>query len=213
MKERRKLKAVKKRTVTSPSAVVEVAMESEPVIPEVSEAVDGVELEINCGECGMQFNHTDYRRATDNCGHVKCLKCLQKSNDCCATCEEKGKEDNKPKPSSLSPVGPLFKVPQRPPPHRCTHCDKRFELKWNLEVHLNDTHDIEVYHACNRCHRTFTYEVDFERHMRIHDAQLYKCSICPAAFRRKDNLQRHLINLHKMSKEDIRELAMRAPEY
>ncbi|CAL8133411.1 unnamed protein product [Orchesella dallaii] len=173
-----------------------------------------------CPECKVQFNQTDFRRTKETCGHVKCRSCLVKSDDGCFTCEKLEKETRKvnKKTSSLSSssrsstLASLFATPQ-PPAHVCAHCENgNFDLKRDLEVHLKEKHNVEMYHACDLCHKVFTYKEDFERHKITHGEHPFKCSKCNWEFLKKMTLERHLKNIHKITEEAARKLANEVEE-
>ncbi|CAL8085885.1 unnamed protein product [Orchesella dallaii] len=111
------------------------------------------------------------------------------------------KDKEKKAPVSLSAFLGLEEVRETQSPHACDHCDKRFELQWDLHVHLKKVHSIESYHACQQCPRVFTRREDFERHLITHGERNFKCRVCGMAFLRLETLDRHAENHHDLLKE------------
>ena len=71
-----------------------------------------------------------------------------------------------------------------------------FNFKINLIQHKRIHNDKKPYNDCNDCKKSFNNEQDFNNHLITKhsniDARPYKCEICPAAFKRSNNLKRHI---------------------
>ncbi|XP_011062609.1 PREDICTED: zinc finger protein 708-like [Acromyrmex echinatior] len=81
-------------------------------------------------------------------------------------------------------------------PYVCEICSKVFNFKINLIQHKRIHSDKKPYNDCNDCRKGFNNEQDFINHLITKhsniDARPYKCEICPAAFKRSNNLKRHI---------------------
>jgi len=109
----------------------------------------------------------------------------------------------KKKSISLSVFLGLEKVRDEvlPTPYACEKCGKRFELQWDLHVHLKMIHSIEPYHACDQCTRVYTRLEDFERHRITHGKRRHKCCVCEMTFLRQETLECHIRNYHNLAEE------------
>lgn len=74
----------------------------------------------------------------------------------------------------------------------CTHCDKSFTHKGDLNKHLRK-HTGEQPFVCSTCDRRFAHTSNLARHMRLHSGDRpFRCSFCNKDFSRKDKLDTHL---------------------
>ncbi|RZF47853.1 hypothetical protein LSTR_LSTR010643 [Laodelphax striatellus] len=80
----------------------------------------------------------------------------------------------------------------------CDACDKKFTLKSDLTIHQRVHSGIRPYQCTvEGCNKSFTLKTSYTRHLQTHsEIQDYECTICVLAFRRKDNLERHIRNFH-----------------
>ncbi|XP_055902490.1 zinc finger protein ZFP2-like [Eupeodes corollae] len=77
-------------------------------------------------------------------------------------------------------------------PFECMKCDRRFQSKANLFVHL-DTHT-ETPYVCEICHKPSTTLRGLRLHMVNHsDEKPHKCHMCGNAYKRVTALKKHLI--------------------
>ncbi|XP_075237803.1 uncharacterized protein LOC142334020 [Lycorma delicatula] len=84
----------------------------------------------------------------------------------------------------------------------CNFCQKSFNNKNNLKVHLN-THTKEKKYICNVCQKSFNHKPDLKRHINSHtNEKNYVCNFCQKSFHRKHDLYRH-INSHTKEKNYI----------
>ncbi|KAG5344041.1 ZN235 protein, partial [Acromyrmex heyeri] len=77
---------------------------------------------------------------------------------------------------------------------QCEFCKKILSNKSLLHRHKKEIH-FNVLNDCNDCKKGFNNEQDFNNHLITKhsdiDAKPYKCEICPAAFKRSNDLKRH----------------------
>ena len=57
-------------------------------------------------------------------------------------------------------------------------------------------------YACKQCGKTFSQNGNLKTHMRLHNGQLFSCSICPKEFNTVQNLDFHVITKHTLLKCD-----------
>lgn len=105
----------------------------------------------------------------------------------------------------------------------CSICRKWYSGKSALKVHML-THSNQRRFKCNSCVKTFIDQRTLDRHLRTHASknspsiiiftiplnfrfssgnQYYKCTLCRAKSTRKDNIRRHVRNLHAESGVDV----------
>lgn len=104
----------------------------------------------------------------------------------------------------------------------CSICRKWYSGKSALKVHML-THSNQRRFKCNSCVKTFIDQRTVDRHLRTHSSknfphlfitislhrqfppgnQYYKCTLCRAKSTRKDNIRRHVRNLHAESGVDV----------
>uniref|UniRef100_A0A1B6G6V3 C2H2-type domain-containing protein n=1 Tax=Cuerna arida TaxID=1464854 RepID=A0A1B6G6V3_9HEMI len=80
-------------------------------------------------------------------------------------------------------------------PFQCDICRKRFARKYNLAKHVQ-SHSGERPYRCLNCSRRFKCKQSLERHNRVHELNIYSCTICQESFDSKRRLTRHKINEH-----------------
>ena len=73
---------------------------------------------------------------------------------------------------------------------KCYLCDKFYETKCKLNVHIRNTHSEKV--SCKVCSKEFSNSSNAEKHARtVHDGLLALCPCCLKECR-KDHMKRHL---------------------
>lgn len=66
------------------------------------------------------------------------------------------------------------------------------------------THSKQKSHQCNGCGKKFIDQRTLERHQKTHSDDIsYECTLCPAKSNRKDNIRRHVRNLHSNSEKEL----------
>ena len=77
----------------------------------------------------------------------------------------------------------------KPRPHLCTVCDKRFTRRGDLNRH-KQIHTGEKLYSCTQCEKRFTNQHYLSSHMNVHSSK-YKCSECGKCFRGNQQLTVH----------------------
>jgi len=77
----------------------------------------------------------------------------------------------------------------KPRPHVCTVCNKRFTTKSNLNVHKRRHTDTNIY-TCSHCGKCFTSQQYLRSHMNTHTSK-YKCTECGKCFQDNKRLTEH----------------------
>ncbi|XP_030752687.1 PR domain zinc finger protein 5-like [Sitophilus oryzae] len=89
----------------------------------------------------------------------------------------------------------------------CTHCEKKYILKINLEHHIEDNHNdsrsedaLQNFHKCSICGYQTRLMSSFERHQKTHlareEREMFPCSYCDKKYVSKGSLESHLGNNH-----------------
>ena len=95
---------------------------------------------------------------------------------------------------SISPSATLIEPPIGKGPFRCTVCNKEF-LKWPQFRRHKTEHLDEKSFKCRLCPMTFNFEINFQLHCMVHEAEkdgVLQCQVCPAKFSRLASLKSHL---------------------
>jgi len=77
----------------------------------------------------------------------------------------------------------------RPRPHSCTVCDKRFKGQHNLNAHQRSHAGLKLY-SCSECGKRFTFQGNLIRHSYI-SAGKYKCVECDKCYGSRCALVEH----------------------
>ena len=81
---------------------------------------------------------------------------------------------------------------------KCTHCDKTFNQKSNLDYHIQQVHYKKMEFPCSYCEKTFSSKRNKIQHELTHEGiKPFKCSKCEKAFGLKPTLLLHLAKIHQ----------------
>uniref|UniRef100_A0A2A4K7B4 C2H2-type domain-containing protein n=1 Tax=Heliothis virescens TaxID=7102 RepID=A0A2A4K7B4_HELVI len=77
--------------------------------------------------------------------------------------------------------------------YKCTACDRGFDTKRKLRIHVKRDHLLERKHKCLYCDMSFFTRYDVKKHMITHTGEKeFQCPVCLKAFGRKSTLVEHL---------------------
>ncbi|XP_047039358.1 gastrula zinc finger protein XlCGF26.1-like isoform X4 [Helicoverpa zea] len=77
--------------------------------------------------------------------------------------------------------------------YKCNACDRGFDSKRKLRIHVKRDHLLERKHKCLYCDSRFFTGYDVKKHMIIHTGEKeFECPVCLKAFARKSTLVEHL---------------------
>ncbi|XP_013417393.1 zinc finger and BTB domain-containing protein 17 [Lingula anatina] len=80
----------------------------------------------------------------------------------------------------------------------CDFCGKHFDRESAYRAHVTKHRNLATgKHACQYCEKIFSSKVDKVQHERIHTGEApLTCEFCGRAFKRAQNLRRHLVEIH-----------------
>lgn len=78
----------------------------------------------------------------------------------------------------------------------CSHCNKTFFNKSQLNIHMRAVHEKEKNYTCSLCGKSFFNAKDLSMHEVRHFEKKEKCSKCEALFFCRVDLNRHFKNKH-----------------
>ncbi|XP_037783554.1 zinc finger protein 628-like [Penaeus monodon] len=90
-----------------------------------------------------------------------------------------------------SPTSPSPSARRRKNAH-CHLCDKRFENRYKLKMHLN-THTGARPFTCDVCGKGFMRRTTLNGHRSIHDASQFSCPTCNRTFKRSSERLIHIL--------------------
>ena len=86
-------------------------------------------------------------------------------------------------------------------PYKCDQCDKAFNQKGALQIHLS-RHTGEKSHICDLCQQSFSQKGNLRAHIaRVHEMNVgmeesFPCHECPCVFRKLGSLNAHISRMH-----------------
>ncbi|KAL4711772.1 hypothetical protein ACJJTC_005941 [Scirpophaga incertulas] len=87
---------------------------------------------------------------------------------------------------------------EKPKPFSCdySNCNRRFNTKHSLVVHIAHTHSNERPHKCDICNKGFATSTGMKVHRESHFSKELSCDVCSKQFGSKRNLQKHIKLCH-----------------
>jgi uncharacterized Zn-finger protein len=83
-------------------------------------------------------------------------------------------------------------------PFACLRCEKRFDARHNLNMHMR-VHEGGQTFTCVVCSRTLMSATRLRIHMRYHTGEQPRhCSLCPASFKEITPLKTHMRKVHNV---------------
>ncbi|XP_053659818.1 zinc finger protein 480-like [Anopheles marshallii] len=81
--------------------------------------------------------------------------------------------------------------------YECTICNRKYNRKYYLRIHVQRVHMPKEKHKCLHCDREFVNPKLKEEHMQIHeDGTVHECVVCHRVYNARKNLFRHVRAAH-----------------
>lgn len=143
-----------------------------------------------CEKCNAEFKDDacfkEHLKKHENIFRHKCKVCNKTFNS----------------KSSLKKHESVIHSPKSAKSFPCENCGKKFLYKSALNAHLKTHKTVKDILVCEECNQTFTNSKSLGRHLENHRKNIkYECSICNISSLRKDNIVRHLRNVHEHKKD------------
>lgn len=157
--------------------------------------INGVHLKLNpfkCEKCQLHFSQKSTLQRHLNIVHVKALKLSPYQCEKCQLCFSDEIALDK------HVLRHHFKMKYPPRKLKCTYCDATFDLKAQLEYHINSVHLNTKKYRCKYCEKSFDQKMLLIRHVeRIHlEIKDHKCNQCNKAYYDKCELRKHVEFTH-----------------
>eukprot|EP01118_Nematostelium_gracile_P009090 TRINITY_DN3047_c0_g2_i6.p1 TRINITY_DN3047_c0_g2~~TRINITY_DN3047_c0_g2_i6.p1 ORF type:complete len:289 (-),score=64.66 TRINITY_DN3047_c0_g2_i6:72-938(-) len=95
----------------------------------------------------------------------------------------------------------IERIETTPKPFPCNvgKCEKRFETMFGLDGHHAKVHGWKRVH-CSRCAKSFKKKEELEEHLMMHARGVKEnhCKVCTSSFSAKSSLIRHMLKIHKI---------------
>ncbi|KYQ51110.1 hypothetical protein ALC60_09757 [Trachymyrmex zeteki] len=158
-----------------------------------------------CNQCGRTFllhqmlvlhiqrvhRHCQYecdnceKRFFDKCDMVKYKSIhLDKMPFSCSTCQNKFR--------LMDQLRKHEKIHTNEMHYACQHCSRRFVTIEECKKHENSEHKKVKQFQCDICGNCFVYKQSLQRHITLHESNLFTCNYCTEAFDTKSLLNQHL---------------------
>ena len=141
--------------------------------------------EAKCKDCDKTF-----KNERSLYSHQKLMHSGERSKSICADC---GKSFTSKELSKH-----YKRVHLKEKPYQCAFCPKSFFAKKMLEDHTNGVHLNLKPYQCEMCEFATAYSARIREHQKVaHGNQKFDCPHCPHTARYKNNLDKHINNVHK----------------
>ena len=87
-------------------------------------------------------------------------------------------------------------------PYKCTICDKNFQTRRHVKVHIEEVHEKKKPFSCVICDYKCARDSNLKQHIvSVHEEKKpFNCMICNHQFARVTNLKRHVDQVHEKKK-------------
>jgi len=93
-------------------------------------------------------------------------------------------------------------------PFKCKFCHKRFHQRSNLNKHLDSHYGTRKF-KCRLCSKAFFQKCHLKSHLTAHAGKKnFACTICSKKFVKKFCLYRHLLKIHALGRNHLKDLIL-----
>jgi len=95
--------------------------------------------------------------------------------------------------------------------YSCQSCTAVFSDQFSFRRHVSENHSEQMPYICRLCGKGYFSYQGYWSHMHRHEGIVFSCSLCGKPFTKKNNLNRHMLQIHGVRKEKLWNLSQLDP--